>query len=452
VSDAERPGSQPEPQGPYGPQGSVPPPAGPAGYHQPGQPARPEPVQGPPAPGPWQPYGPGAAPQPLGARPPQGGFGQAGPYGPPPGPYGPTPGQPGPYGPAPGQPGPYGPIAGQVPGGRPKSKLPLILAAAGVALLLVIGVSVAALTGGDDSSAAAGVGGGGGAVAAEKPSDAVRGYLEALAANDAEKALGYLDEPPADTTFLSRPVLEASAQKAALTAVDVPEVTDEYTYRVPARYRLGDQAVSDEFSVTDDSGSWKLSRAVTEFDLSYQRDETLPMKINGVEVTTDSVSLFPGAYTVTTDSKWVTYGDKASFTLTGPSDYDAPRLTPTLSDAGRSAFLKATRSAFEKCLDERELAPSDCPNRLNLRPGQKVTTSSIRWSVTTDPFKNARVTLSSSDPTVAEASFYPSYRFRAKGTQDGRSVTFDGGVIGFSSFRSTGDLSGDEVEVDLTNR
>lgn len=54
--------------------------------------------------------------------------------------------------------------------------------------------------------------------------------------------------------------------------------------------------------------------------------------------------------------------------------------------------------------------------------------------------------------SVVQASFYPSYRFRAKGTQDGRSVQFDGGVIGFSSFRSTGDLSGDEVKIDLTNR
>lgn len=402
MSDAERPG-HPDPQGPDGPRGPVPPPAGPSGYSRPGPPPQPQPGPGPSGPAPWQPS-------------------------------------------------PYGPVPGPAPAGRSRSKLPLILVAAGLALLLVIGVSVAALTGRDDAGAADPSGGRGGAVAAEKPSDAVRGYLEALAAQDAEKALGYLDEPPADTTLLTRPVLAASAEKAPLTAVDVPEVADELTSRVPARYRLGEQAVSDEFSVTKDSGSWKLRRAVTEFDLSYQRDETLPMKINGVAVEADSVSLFPGAYAVTTDSRWVTYGDTASFTLTGPSDHDVPRLTPTLSDAGRTAFLEATRSAFQKCLAKRELQPADCPNRLYLRPGQKVTASSIRWSVTTDPFKNARVTLDSSDPTVAEASFYPRYRFKAKGSQDGRSVRFDGGVMGLFSFRSTADLSGDTVQVDLTAR
>jgi hypothetical protein len=247
-------------------------------------------------------------------------------------------------------------------------------------------------------------------------------------------------------------VLEASAKKARISAVDVPEVTDEYAYRVPASYTFGDEPVREDFSVTNESGSWKLIRAVTELDLGYQRDETLPMRINGVEVTTDKVSLFPGVYAFTTDSRWVSYGDKARLSLTGPSDYHSPRLTPTLTSAGRSAFLKATKKALDTCLGRHELAPSGCPNRIALRKGQKVTASTIRWSLSADPFRNAKVALDSSDPTVAEASFYPRYRFRAKGSDNGRSVQFDGEPIGLYSFRSTADLSGDSVKVDLVSR
>jgi len=476
VSDAERPGGQPDPQHPP---------------IQPGQPGfQPHAPYGQQAPGgPPGPYG--QQPGPYGQQPgptygqpgqpgPSGPQGQPGPYGPQhggPGPYGAGqppygaqpggpggPGQPGqPYGFVPGGPGPYGPQGrgsgprGSGTGAR-KSKLPLILGAAGAALLLIVVVALAALSGRDDETAGGTSGpssdpaGSASAPAAAKPSDAVRGFLEAVAANDGEKAAAYLEDPPADKTFLAREVLEASAKKGAITDIDVPEVTDKYAYKVSASYRVGEEQVSDDYSVTGSGGAWKLSRALTAIDLSYLRDETLPMLINGVEVTTDEVSLLPGTYAFTTKSRWITYGDKAQVTLTGPSDYDSPRLTPTLNPDGKAEFLERTKAAFEKCLDQHKLAPKGCPNRLDLRSGQKVDQSTIRWSLTNNPFRNARVTLDSSDPTAAEATFYPRYNFKARGSVDGRSATFDGAPIGLYSFRSTGDLSGDKVTVKLVNR
>ncbi len=323
-----------------------------------------------------------------------------------------------------------------------------------------MGIAVAALAGRDrpvavsptDPGGSGPASGPASAPATTKPSDAVRGYLEALAGNDADRALSYLEDQPADRTFLTRAMLEASSKQAAISGIDVPEVTDKYTYRVPARYTIGDQAVTEDYSVSEAGGTYKLSRAVTEFDLGYQRDETLPMLINGVPVRTDKVSLFPGTYAFTTDSKWVTYGDKAKITLTGPSDYDSPRLTPTLNSAGKAAFVQATKAALDTCLQQRKLAPAGCPNKIALRTGQKVTQSTIRWSLTNDPFKNARVTLDSTDPTVAEATFYPKYRFRATGSTNGRSGRFDGEPIGLYLFRSAGDLSGDTVKVKLVTR
>lgn len=433
MSDPERPDGPPDPYQPQGQQGPPPP-----GFQPP--------HQGPPQQGPYS-----QQPGPYGQQP--GPYGQpSSPYGQPAQPYGQQPyGQPTqPYGPPPG-PGQPGPAE------RPKkSRLPLILIAAAVALLLIVGIAVAALAGRDRPVAVSPTGPGRGAPASApataRPSDAVRGYLEALAGNDADRAVSYLKDPPADRTFLTRAMLEASSKQAAISGIDVPEVTDKYIYRVPARYTIGDQAVTEDYSVSEAGGTYKLSRAVTEFDLSYQRDETLPMLINGVPVRTDKVSLFPGTYAFTTDSKWVTYGDTAEITLTGPSDYDSPRLTPTLNSAGKAAFVRATKAALDTCLQQRKLAPPDCPNRIALRRGQKVTQSTIQWSLTNDPFKNARVTLDSTDPTVVEATFYPKYRFRATGSTDGRSGKFDGEPIGLYLFRSTGDLSGDTVKVKLVTR
>ena len=445
MSDADRPGaSGPQGQQPQGPQ-----PQGP-------QPQGPPPQQGPNSPyGAQQPrpYGqPGQPGQPYGQQPPAS-------YGPvpqgPQGPYGPQGGQPGPnpYG-QPGQPGPYG---APPPGGSgKKSKLPLILIAAGVALLLVIAITVAALTGRSKDSAGGSSGSGGAGTSAapeaDKPSDAVRGYLQALADQDADKAVGYLKDDPADKTFLTHDVLAASAKTAAISAVDVPEVTDKYAYKVTSHYKLGDKAVTEDYDVSEVGGSWKVGRAVTELDLSYQRDDTLPMNINGVEVKEDKISLFPGHYVFGTANPFVSFGSKNSLTLTGPSDYDSPQLTPTLTSAGKAAFVKATKAAFEKCLDQHKLRPSGCPNRITNTNGVKIKQSSIRWSVTNSPFKNVRVDLDSSDPTSASASFQPDYNIKASGTYQGRAVKLDEQPTGLYSFTSTADLSsGKTVKVKLKN-
>lgn len=446
MSDAERPGGGP----PEGQQPSGPPPQPGTPYGQPGpaNPYGPPPGQQPPT------YGP--VPQgPYGVQP-----GQPNPYGPPPGqpnPYGP-PGQPNPY--APGQPNPYGPNPygpaaagfGRPGGVRKKSKLPLVLVAAGVALLLVVGIAVAALTGRDKDSADDPVGSGASsAPQADLPSDAVRGYLQALADLDADRAVGYLEDDPADKTFLTKEVLTASAKTAAISDVNVPEVTDKYAYKVASTYKLGDRSVTEDYNVSEVGGSWKLSRAVTEIDLSYLRDDTLTMLINGTAVVNDKISLFPGHYVFTTDNAYVSYGAKNTLTLTGPSDYDSPQLTPTLSADGKAAFVKATKKAFEKCLDEHKLRPKGCPNQIAEQKGQKFTESTVRWSVTNNPFKNVRASIDSSDPTTVSASFPVSYNFKGKATLNGQNVRYDGEPTGLYNFTSTGDLAKKAVKVSLKN-
>ena len=92
---------------------------------------------------------------------------------------------------------PVSPAAEEVEG-----KLPLIIGAGRARPRAVgtIGIGVAVSRGGDDPVAGGGTGGGGGTSSAppaeaKLPSDAVQGYLEALAAGDATTALDVRDAP-----------------------------------------------------------------------------------------------------------------------------------------------------------------------------------------------------------------------------------------------------------------
>ena len=84
---------------------------------------------------------------------------------------------------------------------------------------------------------------------AVKPSDAVKSYLEALAAGQAATALSLGDDAPADTSLLTDAVLAQSNKLAPLTDINVPDVNDEYAYQVAASFKLGKQAVNENFSV-----------------------------------------------------------------------------------------------------------------------------------------------------------------------------------------------------------
>nr|WP_294694286.1 hypothetical protein [uncultured Friedmanniella sp.] len=332
---------------------------------------------------------------------------------------------------------------------------PKVLVAAGLALLLVAGLTIAGLTGRDNQApqaqGGAGADGTQSAGTTGKPSDAVRGYLEALAARDADRAVGYL-EPAPSRRFLTPKVLQASAKKVPLSGVDVPELTGEDTAQVPADYSLGRQRISERYSVVKADGRWKIARGVSELDLTEQRKQALPLRlrINGVSLATDTAVLFPGHYTFSTSSKWVGYGTGAAFVLTGPSDPASPRLVPTLRPGAEAAFLRATKKAMDACLAQRKLSPSGCPNRLKADSNQKVDEDTIRWTLTNDPYADAQVTHSREDPTVVEATLKPRYNFRAEGTQDGRRATFDGPPTGLSSVVSTGDLSKDTISVRLS--
>ena len=196
---------------------------------------------------------------------------------------------------------------------KKSNKLPLIIGAAVLALVLIgtiIGVAV--VRGGDDPVAGGGTGGGGTSSAppaeAKLPSDAVTGYLEALAAGDATTALTYASTAPSDTTFLTNEVLAASLKSGAITDINVPEVTDKYAYSVAASYKIGSQSVNADIPVEEEGDVWKLREVAYDLTLTSTQNKTLPMLINGVQAEADKVAVFPGTYTFTTGLDNISYG------------------------------------------------------------------------------------------------------------------------------------------------
>jgi hypothetical protein len=368
----------------------------------PGPPGQPEPGQ---QPGPSTPYGYPQQP-PSGGQP--GGSGYTfGPFapqgGPPPGPNGPQ-GPNGPYGPPPG----YGPQPPGGPGGPPKksNKRVAIIAAAAAAVVLAGGTGIVLATRGNETvtpttnSTQAQTPGPGGQPSSAPPagpsaSDAVTGYLQALATGDAKTAISYSAVPLKSGGTLSRSVLVASNKRAKLTEINVTPVTDENAASVDATYKLGSKSVSESFPVVKDaSGGWKLSQVVADVSLGTAADAGVPLRINGVTTKSDTVSLFPGSYVVTSGLKTVSYGSHNTLLVQRPSDLPSTsRLRLTMTTTGKKVARSAARKSYRSCLQAKATVPKDCPFALN--PGDfKINNSTIKWSQRgSDPFKKAKFLL-----------------------------------------------------------
>ncbi|GAA2097193.1 hypothetical protein GCM10009841_09360 [Microlunatus panaciterrae] len=408
------------PQGPQpGPYGQGQQPQGP-GF---GQPSGPGYGAGPG--GPQPPYGVPGQGVPGQGMPPQGGPGYGGPGSPgsAPGVYGP--GQPG----GPQGPGQFGGPGGPVGPGGPKknnNKIFLIVGAA-VLALIVLGVAGGAiLLSGGNKTDTGGTGTRTSAPPATKASDAVKSYLEALAASNAQAALDLSEDQPADKTFLTNEVLQASNGRAPITAINVPEVADDNAYSVDATYKMGEESVTESFYVDKFDGKWKVKEAFAELDLSYTRDKSLPMIINGVEVKTDKVKLLPGSYEFTTGSKFIDYGSSNVLLVTSPSDYpNTSDIKASITEAGFSAFKKAAKDSMTACVKQKKLAPTGCPFAAKPTSQQKVDTKTIKWTLEDDPFgSDFKPRLDYEAKSTAKASVTFKMSFDAKGTSNGKPMTF----------------------------
>jgi hypothetical protein len=264
---------------------------------------------------------------------------------------------------------------------------------------------------------------------AARPSDAVTGYLQALAAGDAVAALSFAADPAPTGPLLTNEVLAKSGERADLTDIQVPVVDDQNATSVSATYSLGNSAVSESFDVVKVADAWKLSRTVKDLDISFIVGGSVPVKINGVEVDQDSVAVLPGSYTFSTGLPYVGYGSKNVVLVKSPYvEADTYRIQSQLTKSGEKAVISATKKSYNSCLDAHSLSPKNCP--MNFKSKYSYNKSTITWrQVGTDPFQKAKVSLSG---TQASIEVPLNLRLTGSCTYQGRSGNCSGELTGKS--------------------
>lgn len=321
---------------------------------------------------------------------------------------------------APGQPPP-----------KKNSKLPIIIGAGVLALVLIGGLIGLAVVRGNKTPTTTGTGTGTNSqtpapAPADKPSDAVQGYLQAIASGDAQAALAFAATQPSDATFLTNEVLAASNKLAPIADITVPVVDDEYAYTVNASYTRGGKKVNTSFSVQKDGDAWKLRETAYDLDLGSRLNKTLPMIINGVRVESDSISLFPGSYEFTTGSKNVSYGKTNVIAIDSPTEYPRgfAKLQPAVTKAGEKAFTKAVKDSINKCMKSKKLKNKGCPNNVarvtgNVTPRE----GTFRWTWEKDSLDNMKVRLVYDNPAKFTASVYLRMKAYGKCKEGSCSIT-----------------------------
>jgi hypothetical protein len=255
----------------------------------------------------------------------------------------------------------------------------------------------------------------------------VLGYLKALAAGNADAALRYAARPPGREATLSNAALAESRRRAPLTRISVA-ASDPNATTVRANYWLGGTPVNGVFDVVQVNNVWKLTEVVNELSLGL-RDKRIPMKINGVSVTTDRVQVLPGAYVFTTGTKYYNYGSRNVVLVRSPSDLvNVYGLRGQLSSSGRSKVKDVARKSFRACLQTRVPRPRNCPFRWT-DSRYRYVSGTVNWRRSgSDPFRKATV----SYDTYRGAQIVVPFRVRLSGDCRfrGQSGTCSGSVTG----------------------
>jgi hypothetical protein len=252
------------------------------------------------------------------------------------------------------------------------------------------------------------------------PEEVVSGYLNALAHNDSQQALGFAKLRPSDQRLLTDEVLAASNSQAQLRQLTVrtTDLTD-YRAQVEATYLLGQQRTTQSFTVYAVGSEWKLYDVARRVDLTQLNTSDLPLTINGVSVSPDSVELFPGHYQVaTSDDRYHFTGD--TFIVKSPSAIPELGVVQLeLSSGGVAEVAAAAKSQLKRCLATHELQPVGCGFGAVAPKGTTVQVDTTRWKATKglDSLAMMRPTLEPDDPRLASAEVLIQVTGTAKDTK-----------------------------------
>ena len=353
-NDPQQPANYPQPWSQPPTSGGPPTPGAP--YRQPW--GNPTPAQGQPAPG-WTPHAaPGHSPhQPWAQHPEPGGNQQ---------PWGAS----------------QHPSIGQPPPPSGGSRKPLLI---GLAVVVVAVVGFAGFRVWNGSGV-----GGIGAAPAMTAGEVVQGYLEALAAGDAEKAMSYGAVQPANTELLTDDIL--AKQNAKLPITDIRIISDgskdSVTTFATVHYvvKFGDTVQDEEIAFTKSDGEeWKLPNTAIKIEPlqpagTYAADDTITLF--GKNFDKGPLYVFPGFLDVASTNPYLDVSVKDTVLLNylrlGLGAY---KMLPdvALNDKGTTAVLDAVKQEFAGCTGSRQLAPPNCP--VDLTAERDVVEGTATWGI-----------------------------------------------------------------------
>jgi hypothetical protein len=229
--------------------------------------------------------------------------------------------------------------------------------------------------------------------AARGASGVVRDYFAALVDGDAPRALAYGTVPDGPHTLLSAAVLREQQRIAPMRHVTVTErgrrgghATVRVTYLLAFPHR--DVPVSTDVGVhRSPSGDWRLDAVAVRVELlpgtARQRESML-----GGRLPTGSVLLFPGALPIRLDTPYLRLdGGRDNVTF---GSLSSAAVGVQVSDAGRTAMLRAVRDALRRCVT----GPADpaCP-----LPSERYVPGSVSGRLA-GPLRATEVVLEAGDP------------------------------------------------------
>ena len=364
-------------------------------------------------------------------------------------PYGPPPG-PGPVGPGPAYPYPPAPTQaygrpGMQRGGRAskkKGKGPLIGLIAVAVVVVLVGAGVAAYFLIQRATP----------VSTEpdkvtRSTAALQGYLQALAAGNADKAKQYAMTRPADSPLLTNEFLAASVAKNPITDIQVDPQNDSGTSaHLAASYKRGGALVQGTYQLTKVAKLWRLNAVVTTVDRPTYWG-TLGVTINGTTAPTSQLSFFPGVYQLGTGTSLLAF-DQPGFTVNAPGDHISgfTSTQPALTDAGKKAMIAKSQEWLTQCLAVQDTNPKDCAMNTPLPDGATLAPGSLKRVVdTTAPFADATPRVSYDDPKKITLSSYVTVKITAADTAGN---TYSGST---SVSSVVGTIDGETITVAFTD-
>jgi len=196
---------------------------------------------------------------------------------------------------------------------------------------------------------------------ATTPQAAVQGFLQAVAAGNADDALSFHPSlVTGDVSFLTDDVLAASNAINPITEIVATLRLDgsKETALVDASYRLGSTAVETTYEVIEKDGYYfavDVFGRVSMGAFSGPRGD-----INGLPWPAKSATfkMFPGTYRISIDNPLLVLTSDDTFTVTGHEEFEVPWFTTELAPGATEIVTKAAAAKLRGCLKERELFTS----------------------------------------------------------------------------------------------